>query len=149
MLCSPTCTAQFVAWPFCWPLPIHLPCVALQEMEAAAVAWSADLFGCPVFCIKSVTDIVDGERPAQVRSACSEEASCLREPPAAAACNNRLPLPLATTACRGCVLSSRGGGGLGRSNWRFLHAQPAYWSLLRTPHTPLHRRSSSNPGRSH
>ena len=38
-----------------------------QEMEAAAVAWSADLFGCPVFCIKSVTDIVDGERPAQVR----------------------------------------------------------------------------------
>ena len=40
---------------------------AMQEMEAAAVAWSADLFGCPVFCIKSVTDIVDGERPAQVR----------------------------------------------------------------------------------
>lgn len=38
----------------------------LQEMEAAAVAWSADLFACPVFCIKSVTDIVDGERPAQV-----------------------------------------------------------------------------------
>ncbi|PRW33190.1 5 -methylthioadenosine S-adenosylhomocysteine nucleosidase 2 [Chlorella sorokiniana] len=38
---------------------------AVKEMEAAAVAWSADLFGCPVFCIKSVTDIVDGERPAQ------------------------------------------------------------------------------------
>ncbi|EFN52874.1 hypothetical protein CHLNCDRAFT_26505, partial [Chlorella variabilis] len=37
---------------------------AVKEMEAAAVAWSADLFGCPVFCIKSVTDIVDGERPA-------------------------------------------------------------------------------------
>lgn len=36
-------------------------------MEAAAVAWSADLFGCPTFCIKSVTDIVDGDRPAQVR----------------------------------------------------------------------------------
>lgn len=38
---------------------------AIKEMEAAAVAWSADLFGCPVFCIKSVTDIVDGDRPAQ------------------------------------------------------------------------------------
>ncbi|KAL4423462.1 hypothetical protein ABPG77_005414 [Micractinium sp. CCAP 211/92] len=38
---------------------------AVKEMEAAAVAWSADLFGCPVFCIKSVTDIVDGDRPAQ------------------------------------------------------------------------------------
>ncbi len=44
--------------------PLHPP--LSQEMEAAAVAWSADLFGCPVFCIKSVTDIVDGERPAQV-----------------------------------------------------------------------------------
>ena len=38
----------------------------VQEMEAAAVAWSADLFGCPVFCLKSITDIVDGDRPAQV-----------------------------------------------------------------------------------
>ena len=36
-----------------------------QEMEAAAVAWSADLFGCPMFCLKSITDIVDGDRPAQ------------------------------------------------------------------------------------
>ena len=30
------------------------------------MAWSADLFGCPVFCLKSITDIVDGDRPAQV-----------------------------------------------------------------------------------
>lgn len=30
------------------------------------MAWSADLFGVPVFCIKSITDIVDGDRPAQV-----------------------------------------------------------------------------------
>lgn len=41
----------------------------LQEMEAAAVAWSADMFGTPVFCIKSVTDIVDGDRPAQASAA--------------------------------------------------------------------------------
>jgi 5'-methylthioadenosine nucleosidase len=34
-------------------------------MEAAAVAWSASFFNCPMFCIKSVTDIVDGDRPAQ------------------------------------------------------------------------------------
>lgn len=38
---------------------------AIKEMEAAAVAWAADLFACPVFCLKSVTDIVDGDRPAQ------------------------------------------------------------------------------------
>lgn len=30
-------------------------------MEAAAVAWTADLFETPMFCLKSVTDIVDGE----------------------------------------------------------------------------------------
>ena len=40
----------------------HEACV--KEMEAAAVAWAAGLFGCPMFCVKSVTDIVDGERPA-------------------------------------------------------------------------------------
>jgi 5'-methylthioadenosine nucleosidase len=34
-------------------------------MEAAAVAWAADLFHLPCFCIKSVTDIVDGEHPAE------------------------------------------------------------------------------------
>jgi len=38
---------------------------AVKEMEAAAVAWAASLFDCPMFCIKSVTDIVDGGRPAQ------------------------------------------------------------------------------------
>ena len=36
----------------------------VKEMEAAAVAWSASLFDCPFFCIKSITDIVDGDRPA-------------------------------------------------------------------------------------
>ena len=37
---------------------------SVKEMEAAAVAWAASLFDCPVFCVKSVTDIVDGDRPA-------------------------------------------------------------------------------------
>lgn len=37
---------------------------AVKEMEAAAVAWAADLFGVPAFCVKAVTDIVDGDRPA-------------------------------------------------------------------------------------
>lgn len=37
---------------------------AVKEMEAAAVAWAASLFDCPFFCIKAVTDIVDGDRPA-------------------------------------------------------------------------------------
>ena len=35
----------------------------IQEMEAAAVAWVAGLFQTPMFCLKSITDIVDGERP--------------------------------------------------------------------------------------
>ncbi len=35
---------------------------AVKEMEAAAIAWAADMFGRPMFCVKAVTDIVDGER---------------------------------------------------------------------------------------
>mmetsp|Transcript_2039 Transcript_2039/g.3190 ORF Transcript_2039/g.3190 Transcript_2039/m.3190 type:complete len:248 (-) Transcript_2039:609-1352(-) len=38
---------------------------AVKEMEAAAVAWTAHLFGVPMLCIKSVTDIVDGDRATQ------------------------------------------------------------------------------------
>ena len=34
--------------------------VAVKEMEAAAIAWSAHLFGTPMFALKSITDIVDG-----------------------------------------------------------------------------------------
>ena len=34
-------------------------------MEAAAVAWVADLFGTPLFCVKAITDLVDGEKPPQ------------------------------------------------------------------------------------
>ena len=32
-------------------------------MEAAAVAWVADLFDTPLFCVKAITDLVDGEKP--------------------------------------------------------------------------------------
>lgn len=35
--------------------------VAVKEMEAAAVAWVAAMFKAPMFCVKSITDIVDGE----------------------------------------------------------------------------------------
>lgn len=38
---------------------------AVKEMEAAAVAWSASFFKCPLICLKSITDIVDGDKPAQ------------------------------------------------------------------------------------
>jgi 5'-methylthioadenosine nucleosidase len=38
---------------------------AVKEMEAAAVAYVCRLWGTPMFAIKAVTDIVDGERPAQ------------------------------------------------------------------------------------
>lgn len=34
--------------------------VAVKEMEAAAVAWVASMFHTPMFCLKSITDIVDG-----------------------------------------------------------------------------------------
>jgi len=39
--------------------------VAVKEMEGAAIAWVAcQLFRVPMFCVKAVTDIVDGGRPA-------------------------------------------------------------------------------------
>lgn len=38
---------------------------AVKEMEAAAIAWVAQLFGKPMFCVKAVTDIVDGDRATQ------------------------------------------------------------------------------------
>ncbi len=36
--------------------------VAVKEMEAAAIAWAAHLYGTPTFTLKSITDIVDGAR---------------------------------------------------------------------------------------
>jgi 5'-methylthioadenosine nucleosidase len=38
---------------------------AVKEMEAAAIAWVAQLFKKPMFCVKAVTDIVDGDKPTQ------------------------------------------------------------------------------------
>ena len=35
----------------------------MKDMEAAAIAWVADLSQTPFFALKIVTDIVDGERP--------------------------------------------------------------------------------------
>ena len=36
---------------------------AVKEMEAAAVAYACSLWKVPMFAVKSVTDIVDGDRP--------------------------------------------------------------------------------------
>ena len=36
---------------------------AVKEMEGAAIAWAAHLFEVPVLALKSITDIVDGDRP--------------------------------------------------------------------------------------
>ncbi len=38
---------------------------AIKEMEAAGIAWAAALHGAPLLALKAVTDIVDGNRPAQ------------------------------------------------------------------------------------
>eukprot|EP00882_Tetradesmus_deserticola_P017201 GHRQ01018415.1.p2 GENE.GHRQ01018415.1~~GHRQ01018415.1.p2 ORF type:complete len:136 (-),score=41.80 GHRQ01018415.1:532-939(-) len=37
----------------------------VKEMEAAAIAWVAQMFHKPMFCVKAVTDIVDGDRATQ------------------------------------------------------------------------------------
>lgn len=34
-------------------------------MEGAALAWVAELHGIPMFCVKVITDIVDGDRPTE------------------------------------------------------------------------------------
>ncbi|GMH36629.1 hypothetical protein BSKO_04502 [Bryopsis sp. KO-2023] len=38
---------------------------AVKEMEAAGIAWVADICKVPMFCVKAITDIVDGGRPSQ------------------------------------------------------------------------------------
>lgn len=38
---------------------------AVKEMEAAGISWVAHLHGVPFLALKSITDIVDGDRPAQ------------------------------------------------------------------------------------
>jgi len=37
--------------------------VSVKDMEAAAIAWSAEMFDVPHFGVKVVTDIVDGDKP--------------------------------------------------------------------------------------
>lgn len=44
---------------------MHSHDAAVKEMEAAAVAYSCDLWKVPMFAVKSVTDIVDGDKPPQ------------------------------------------------------------------------------------
>ena len=38
---------------------------AVKEMEAAGISWVAHLHNVPFLALKSITDIVDGDRPAQ------------------------------------------------------------------------------------
>lgn len=38
---------------------------AVKEMEAASIAWVAQLYKKPLLCIKAITDIVDGDRATQ------------------------------------------------------------------------------------
>ena len=38
---------------------------SVKEMEGAGIAWAAHLSGTPLFALKSITDIVDGDRPPQ------------------------------------------------------------------------------------
>jgi Phosphorylase superfamily len=38
---------------------------SVKDMEAAAIAWAADLSKTPFIALKVVTDIVDGDRPAE------------------------------------------------------------------------------------
>lgn len=38
---------------------------SVKDMEAAAIAWVANLAKIPLFCVKVITDIVDGDRPTE------------------------------------------------------------------------------------
>ena len=38
---------------------------SVKDMEAAAIAWAADLSNTPFIALKIVTDIVDGDRPTE------------------------------------------------------------------------------------
>jgi hypothetical protein len=44
---------------------MHASEAAVKEMEAAGIAWAAALHGTPLLALKAITDIVDGDRPAQ------------------------------------------------------------------------------------
>jgi 5'-methylthioadenosine nucleosidase len=44
---------------------MHANEAAVKEMEAAGISWVAHLHGTPFLAVKSITDIVDGDRPPQ------------------------------------------------------------------------------------
>lgn len=44
---------------------LHAIGAAVKEMEAAGISWVAHLHNVPFLALKSITDIVDGDRPAQ------------------------------------------------------------------------------------
>jgi 5'-methylthioadenosine nucleosidase len=45
------------------PLTFFSTDASVKDMEGAGIAWVADLAQVPYFCVKVVTDIVDGEHP--------------------------------------------------------------------------------------
>ncbi len=47
------------------PRPITVQ-AAVKEMEAASIAWVCGMYKTPFFCVKAITDIVDGGRPSHV-----------------------------------------------------------------------------------
>lgn len=44
---------------------LHANEAAVKEMEAAGISWVAHLHNVPFLALKSITDIVDGDRPPQ------------------------------------------------------------------------------------
>ena len=41
---------------------------SVKDMEAAAIAWAAEIWGTPHFGVKVVTDIVNGDKPTHEES---------------------------------------------------------------------------------
>ncbi len=52
------CLIHWLWWKYNYSLD-----ASVKDMEAAAIAWTVELFKIPYFCVKVITDIVDGERP--------------------------------------------------------------------------------------
>ena len=65
----------------------------MKEMEAAGISWVAHLHNVPFIALKSITDIVDGDRPAQeeflenLHSAAKALQVCAHFPPLFWSCN--------------------------------------------------------------
>jgi hypothetical protein len=50
----------------------------LKEMEAAAIAYVAHLFGVPLLAVKAVTDIVDGDKVSGEQRCCARLFLCVQ-----------------------------------------------------------------------